>query len=60
VTERLGTNTVVGSDLERAWTVVEDVLAGRTRKPKPIPGWDGKAAERIAELLAERYGTRTR
>lgn len=60
VTERLGTNTVVGSDLERAWTVVEEVLAGRTRKPQPIPGWDGKAAERIAEVLAQRYGIRAR
>ena len=38
----------------------EDVLDGHARTPQPIPGWDGSAAERIASLLAERYGTRTR
>ncbi|MCG6921943.1 MAG: UDP-N-acetylglucosamine 2-epimerase, partial [Acidobacteria bacterium] len=57
VTERLGTNTVVGSDLEKAWTVTVEALDGRTREPQPIPGWDGRAAERIAEVLASRYGT---
>jgi UDP-N-acetylglucosamine 2-epimerase (non-hydrolysing) len=57
VTERLGTNTVVGLDLARAWTVTEEALGGHARQPQPIPGWDGKAAERIAEILASRYGT---
>jgi UDP-N-acetylglucosamine 2-epimerase (non-hydrolysing) len=56
VTERLGTNTVVGSDLERAWAVTEEALDGRIQDPQPIPGWDGRAAERIAEVLASRYG----
>jgi UDP-N-acetylglucosamine 2-epimerase (non-hydrolysing) len=60
VTEQLGTNTVVGSDLERAWTVVEDILAGHTRKTQPVAGWDGRAAERIAEGLAARYANRPR
>jgi len=32
------------------------VLAGRYKKGQPIPGWDGRAAERVAAALAERYG----
>ena len=55
VTVSLGTNTVVGEEVERAWPLVEDVLAGRYKKGQPIPGWDGRAAERVAAALAERY-----
>lgn len=56
ITVSLGTNTVVGDEIERAWPLVEDVLAGRYKKGQPIPGWDGRAAERVAVALAERYG----
>ena len=55
VTVSLGTNTVVGEEVERTWPLVEDVLAGRYKKGQPIPGWDGRAAERVAAALAERY-----
>jgi UDP-N-acetylglucosamine 2-epimerase (non-hydrolysing) len=56
VTVSLGTNTVVGDEIERAWPMVEDVLAGRYKAGQAIPGWDGRAAERVAEALGERYG----
>jgi UDP-N-acetylglucosamine 2-epimerase (non-hydrolysing) len=56
VTVSLGTNTVVGEDIERVEPLVDEVLAGRDRKPQPIPGWDGRAAERVVAALAERYG----
>ena len=56
VTVSLGTNTVVGEEIERVAPLVEDVLAGRYKKGGPIPGWDGRAAERVAAALAERYG----
>jgi UDP-N-acetylglucosamine 2-epimerase (non-hydrolysing) len=56
VTVSLGTNTVVGEEIERVLPLVEEVLAGRGRKGRPIPGWDGHAAERVAAALAERYG----
>ena len=53
VTVTRGTNTVVGEDLAAAWAAVAEVLAGRAKTPSPIDGWDGRAAERIAdELLA--------
>jgi UDP-N-acetylglucosamine 2-epimerase (non-hydrolysing) len=56
VTVSLGTNTVVGEEIERVLPLVDELLAGRHRKPQPIPGWDGHAAERVVAALAERYG----
>ena len=44
------------AEIDRAWPLVEDVLAGRYKAGQAIPGWDGRAAERVAEALAERYG----
>lgn len=53
VTLTLGTNTLVGTDFDKARAVVFDVLNGRFRKGSPIPGWDGKASYRVvAELSA--------
>ncbi|HSD28115.1 MAG TPA: UDP-N-acetylglucosamine 2-epimerase (non-hydrolyzing) [Vicinamibacteria bacterium] len=56
VTVSLGTNTVVGEEIERVEPLVAEVLAGRYKSPQPIPGWDGRAAERVAAALVERYG----
>jgi hypothetical protein len=47
-----------GEENLRAWPLVEDVLAGRYKAGQPIPGWDGRAAERLAAALAERYAAR--
>ena len=55
VTVSLGTNTVVGEQIECAWPLAEDILAGRYKTGQPIPGWDGKAAERAVAALRERY-----
>ena len=55
VTVALGTNTVVGDEIERAWPLVDDVLGGRYKEAQPIPGWDGRAAERVVTALRERY-----
>ena len=57
VTVSVGTNTVVGEEIERVLPLVEEVLAGRYKRGQPIPGWDGHAAERVAAALAERYGS---
>ncbi len=56
VTVSLGTNTVVGEDLGRAEAVVEEILAGRYKTGGTVGGWDGKAAERVAEVLVEAWG----
>jgi UDP-N-acetylglucosamine 2-epimerase (non-hydrolysing) len=53
VTIRLGTNTLLGLDPERVASIPE-LLAARDveRPPRRPPGWDGKASERIGELVA--------
>jgi UDP-N-acetylglucosamine 2-epimerase (non-hydrolysing) len=51
VTIDVGTNHLVGTDLEKVEKVAMDILSGTT-KPGRIPEmWDGKAAKRIAEIL---------
>jgi UDP-N-acetylglucosamine 2-epimerase (non-hydrolysing) len=47
-----GTNTLVGRDIPRLRRELERVLAEPRRDPRPIPLWDGHAAERIAQILA--------
>ena len=56
VTVTLGTNTVVGEDLGRAEALVTEILAGRYKRGSAVPGWDGKAAERVADALREAWG----
>jgi UDP-N-acetylglucosamine 2-epimerase (non-hydrolysing) len=55
VTVSLGTNTVSES-VEEIRALVEDILAGRYKTGREVPGWDGHAAERVVAALAERYG----
>jgi len=54
VTVELGTNTMLGLDPARIpeITGLIEEQAGRTSAPPPL--WDGKASERIADLVAER------
>jgi UDP-N-acetylglucosamine 2-epimerase (non-hydrolysing) len=52
VTTVLGTNTLVGNDVDRLAAAVDDVLAGRGRVGAVPPLWDGHAAQRIASILA--------
>jgi UDP-N-acetylglucosamine 2-epimerase (non-hydrolysing) len=51
ITVEIGTNHLVGTDVERARDTALSVLAGNA-KPGRIPElWDGKASERIALIL---------
>ena len=52
VTVELGTSRLVGNDVARIRAAFDDVRAGRWRKTQPIPYWDGRAGERVAEALA--------
>ena len=61
VTVVAGTNTVVGTAREKILGCVADVLASGGKRGRIPEGWDGHAAERIAEhlagwLLAQRTG----
>jgi UDP-N-acetylglucosamine 2-epimerase (non-hydrolysing) len=51
VTVTVGTNAIIGRDMDRLCSAVKAVLNGE-RKQGRIPAlWDGRAAERIAEIL---------
>jgi UDP-N-acetylglucosamine 2-epimerase (non-hydrolysing) len=51
ITEEQGTNTVVGTDRDRVLAAVEMVLNGGGKHGRVPEGWDGHAAERIAQHL---------
>ena len=63
ITLTLGTNQLVGRDLKALRSAVEEIVGPESR-PKAagtpdttkIPLWDGKAAERIARILAGTFG----
>jgi UDP-N-acetylglucosamine 2-epimerase (non-hydrolysing) len=51
VTVRAGTNTLLGLDPAAIGTIPSELAAAPAERPKPPPLWDGKAAERIADVL---------
>lgn len=53
ITVNVGTNVLVGRDLDRMRQVLEDTLAGKNKRGCIPPLWDGRAAERIARIIAE-------
>ncbi len=55
VTVTQGTNTLVGDDLAKGFSLVNDIVEGRYKTGHPIDGWDGRAAERVAAVLAEKW-----
>ena len=55
VTCEQGTNVLVGNSGSAIYTAAERVLSGDARSGSVPDKWDGKAAERIAEVLAKAY-----
>ena len=53
VTVDEGTNVIVGRDLDKLRKAVADVMNGGSKKGRRPRLWDGKAAERICEILAK-------
>jgi UDP-N-acetylglucosamine 2-epimerase (non-hydrolysing) len=51
VTVTMGTNTLIGQDLGRLHSEVTKILEGNAKKGSIPPLWDGRAGERIAEVL---------
>ena len=51
VTVTLGSNIIIGRDMQRMHAEVCHILAGRAKPCAVPPLWDGKAAERIATVL---------
>ncbi len=56
VTVAIGTNTVVGSDMDLMKREVEKALSGDGKRGGVPPLWDGKASERIANILEKTFG----
>lgn len=49
----IGTNELVTFDLELLRSKISDILEGRFKKGQIPPMWDGKATERIVQVLGE-------
>jgi UDP-N-acetylglucosamine 2-epimerase (non-hydrolysing) len=54
ITVEVGSNLLVGNDMERLRTEILRILNGRGKKGAVPPLWDGHASERIAQVLAAR------
>jgi len=52
ITMTLGTNVLVGRDLGRLRSETSAILAGRTKRGRVPPLWDGHASERIATVVS--------
>ena len=52
-TIEIGTNYLVGTDPERILSVARQILDGNAKKGKVPPLWDGKAAERIVDVILD-------
>lgn len=52
ITVEMGTNIVVGRDLNRLQYEVDRIVAGEKKQGQVPPLWDGYAAERIAKVIA--------
>lgn len=59
ITVDQGTNTVVGVDPTKIAACVEEVLASGGKQGRVPEYWDGKAAERIGEVIMEWIQVRT-
>lgn len=55
VTVTIGTNTIVGHDMELLKIEVRKILNGNSKKGDIPPLWDGKAGERIVEIIENIY-----
>ena len=51
ITVTLGTNRVIGRDLDRMQQEIRRILSGEKKASSAIPLWDGHAAERIAQVV---------
>lgn len=58
ITVTMGTNSVIGDDMERLQAEVRAILSGerKARGSGKIPLWDGRAGERIAEVVLRWLG----
>jgi UDP-N-acetylglucosamine 2-epimerase (non-hydrolysing) len=51
VTVKLGTNQLIGTDLQKVKAAALEIINGKKKEGSVPPLWDGHTAERIADLL---------
>ncbi len=54
ITVEVGTNQLLGNDLEKAKIAAIEVLDGKLKKGSIPELWDGKAAERIVSIISQK------
>ncbi|OGW52535.1 MAG: hypothetical protein A2Y81_08420 [Nitrospirae bacterium RBG_13_43_8] len=54
VTVTMGTNYLVGTDPDKIVKTVFSILNGKGKKGKVPPLWDGKAGQRIIQILTNK------
>jgi UDP-N-acetylglucosamine 2-epimerase (non-hydrolysing) len=59
ITVAEGSNVLCGSVIANAMPHVESILAGRFKRGRNPDLWDGKAAERIVEIIVAQLKERT-
>ncbi|MEI7837933.1 MAG: UDP-N-acetylglucosamine 2-epimerase, partial [Planctomycetota bacterium] len=52
VTVEVGSNQLVGTDPSKIIEAYQRIINGQQREPQVPPLWDGRAAQRIADILA--------
>jgi UDP-N-acetylglucosamine 2-epimerase (non-hydrolysing) len=55
ITVELGTNILVGQDMRRLRSEAAKILDGKVKKGRIPPLWDGKASERIADIIEQKF-----
>ena len=53
ITVEIGTNHLVGDNFDEAERVVNEILSGKKKKGMIPDLWDGKAAERIVQIIVD-------
>jgi UDP-N-acetylglucosamine 2-epimerase (non-hydrolysing) len=56
ITVTMGTNVLVGQDMRLLKAEVKAILSGMTKRGSIPPLWDGKAGERIAQVVLRELG----
>jgi len=59
ITIEQGTNRLVGLEPDNVAAALDEVLAAPMPRARPLPLWDGRAAERIADITVRHYGVHT-
>jgi UDP-N-acetylglucosamine 2-epimerase (non-hydrolysing) len=53
-TAELGTNTLIGTNIDKINGAIDTILTGRHKEGSIPPFWDGKTAERICKIIVDK------